>query len=501
MKLTIRTKLLLGFSFFVAFSLLIQALAFFTIKQYIPNFQTVEAIFILLIIPSAILMLTAYLISGNLTRSIRQFHESVTDVSHGQLHQTNIIKSGDEVEALSVSFAALVEQLIQRENTLKKDKQETDSILQSLTDGVVVLDQENKIMVFNKAAERFIGLTPDLVKGKNVDEILHFFENMETVPFATYNDQSEPMVRKLRDKGITMSNSKGERSTVSVTITPVVFEDKRTGFIITFHDVSKESELEEMKLDFVSMAAHELRTPLTAIRGYADLIEMQNAEDLDETGKELINRLQISSANLGNLIDNLLSVSRIERNMFSVDAKPVDLTKTIAGVIDNLRQTAETKQQKIAFNKPHELPVVLADSFRIGQVLANLVANAINYTQVGGLITVGIEKKEGILEVSVSDNGPGIPSEALKKLFTKFFRVSGALEQGSKGTGLGLFISKSIINMHNGKIWVDSELGKGSRFAFTLPLANTQDIATYQQSAMKNDLTVKNGQGIIIKRT
>jgi signal transduction histidine kinase len=130
-----------------------------------------------------------------------------------------------------------------------------------------------------------------------------------------------------------------------------------------------------------------------------------------------------------------------------------------------------------------------------------LVANAINYTQEGGTITVDVRKVEGFLEVSVSDNGQGIPAEALKKLFTKFFRVSGALEQGSKGTGLGLFISKSIINMHNGKIWVESEIGKGSKFIFTLPLAGTQDIANYQLSSAKSDLTVKNGQGIIIKKT
>lgn len=500
MKFTIRTKLLLGFSFFVAFSLLIQSLAYLTIKQYIPNFQAVEAFFLLLIIPTALLLVTAFVISGSLTRSIRQLHQSVTDVSQGQLHPTIVIKSGDEIEALSVSFASLVEQLLQRENTLKKEKQETETILQSLTDGVVVLDEKSNVIMFNKAAERFTGLSIDLVKGKHVDEVLHFFENMETIPFATYNDQSEIMVRKMREKGLTMSNSRGEKSNVSITIAPVVFQDQRTGFIVAFHDVSKETELEEMKLDFVSMAAHELRTPLTAIRGYADLIEMQNAEDLDDSGRELINRLQISSANLGNLIDNLLSVSRIERNMFSVDAKPVDLTKTVAGVVDNLRQTAETKKQKIVFNKPHELPVVLADSFRIGQVLANLVANAINYTQEGGLITVDIEKKDSFLEISVSDNGPGIAPEPLKKLFTKFFRVSGALEQGSKGTGLGLFISKSIITMHKGKIWVDSEVGKGSRFAFTLPLAGTQDIADYQQASAKNDLTVKNGQGIIIRK-
>jgi len=150
---------------------------------------------------------------------------------------------------------------------------------------------------------------------------------------------------------------------------------------------------------------------------------------------------------------------------------------------------------------PHELPVVLADAFRVGQVLLNLIANALNYTKEGASITVTAEKKDNLLQVSVADTGQGIPKEAISKLFVKFFRVSGSLKQGSKGTGLGLFISKSIIEMHHGKIWVESELGKGTTFTFVLPIAKPEDITNFQQNANQTDLTVKSQPGIIIRKS
>jgi signal transduction histidine kinase len=150
---------------------------------------------------------------------------------------------------------------------------------------------------------------------------------------------------------------------------------------------------------------------------------------------------------------------------------------------------------------PQDLPVVLADAFRIGQVLLNLIANALNYTKEGAVITVTAEKKDNMLQVSVNDTGQGIPKEAISKLFIKFFRVSGSLKQGSKGTGLGLFISKSIIEMHKGKIWVESELGKGTTFTFVLPIAKPEDITNYQKLSSQPDLTVKSQQGIIIRKS
>lgn len=449
---------------------------------------------------SVLLLLIALVLSENLTRPIRKLQQAAQSIEKGDFNTSILIKSGDEIEALSHSFASMINQLLQREDSLRKEKQETDILLQSLTDGVVGIDTYNSIILFNKAAEKLTGLNATNVIGKKVDDILHFYKQQELVPFAVYSLQEEELVRKLREKGLNMSNENGEKITVAITTAPILIQGLEAGFIITFHDITKEQELEEMKLDFVSMAAHELRTPLTAIRGYASLLEAQNAKDLDPTGKELIKRLVVSSENLGNLIDNLLSVARIERNIFGVEARPVDLTNTIKGVVDGLKQQANTQNKKLSLVMPHDLPVVLADAFRIGQVLLNLVANALNYTKEGATITVSAEKKDNLLQVSVADTGQGIPKEAISKLFIKFFRVSGSLKQGSKGTGLGLFISKSIIEMHNGKIWVESEVGKGTTFTFVLPIAKPEDIANYQQNASQADLTVKSQPGIIVRK-
>lgn len=465
----------------------------FGILMYIRN------LFIATLIGSTLfLLLIAFLLSENLTRPIRKLQKAAQQLENGEMNTAIDIKSGDEIETLSHAFATMVNQLLQREASIKQEKRETDTILQSLTDSVIALDQQGLIIAFNKAAEQMTGFTADEMMKKKFDDVLRFYDSQELLYFFTYNQESATLVHQFKDKTLHLVKKSGERASVSLTTSPVVFENQKSGFIMTFHDVSREQELEEMKLDFVSMAAHELRTPLTAIRGYASLLQLQNAKSLDPSGQELINRLVVSSENLGNLIENLLSVSRIERSAFSVDARPVDLSQTIKGVIDNVRPQATTKKQTITLLVPDELPVVIADVFRIGQVILNFVANAVNYTQEGGSITIKAARKDKNLVISVSDTGRGIPPDALAKLFTKFFRVSGSLEQGAKGTGLGLYISKSIIEMHKGKIWVESEVGKGTTFAFSLPIASPEDISAYEHA--KTDLTAKTGQGMIMRK-
>lgn len=512
MKFTIRIKLLIGFALVLLLFASIQAFTFNLTNHYITsqigNAQDAQAygflsymrniFFVSLGGSIVILFLISFILSENLTRSIRKLQKSAQMLEKGQLNATLDIKSGDEIETLSHSFATIVNQLLQRDESLQREKREMETLMQSLTDGVVAVDQQGAIVVFNKAAEKISGFAAFNAFGKTIDSVLRFYDGPMVVPFMVYNQQSQVMVKKLKDKGLHLSKQDGQKVSLSLTISPFFFENQKSGFIITFHDISREQELEEMKLDFVSMAAHELRTPLTAVRGYASILQMQNAKDLDESGQDLIKRLVVSSENLGNLIENLLSVSRIERSAFTVDVRPVDLTKTVRNVIDNVRPQAYTKKQTINEYIPDELPVVFADAFRIGQVILNFVANAVNYTQEGGSITIKAEQVDNSVKISVSDTGRGIPKEALDKLFTKFFRVSASLEQGAKGTGLGLYISKSIIEMHKGKVWVESELGKGATFAFTLPIANPADIAKYQQS--KTSLTPQMGQVIMGKK-
>jgi two-component system phosphate regulon sensor histidine kinase PhoR len=249
------------------------------------------------------------------------------------------------------------------------------------------------------------------------------------------------------------------------------------GAIITISDVSKERELEEMKIDFVSMAAHELRTPITSARGYLSLIQDECLDKLSPEQKSYIDKAFISSTQLASLVDNLLAVSRIERGAVNLQIVPANWSKIVKDCLNNFLPLAREKKIKLSVKIPEKLLQVLVDEFRISEVLSNLLANALAYTKAGGSVKVEIEVNNKEIVTHVLDTGIGIPAEALPRLFTKFFRVSGALEQGSKGTGLGLYISKAIVEMHRGKIWVESKLGEGSTFSFSIPtVQNRQKI-------------------------
>ncbi len=397
--------------------------------------------------------------------------------------------------ALSIFLGALTLYIINRSysNGIKKAQ---ETIIESINNGIIGVDTNRNIIMANTAFTKLVKMPKEKILGQHVDTIMKLYGGQTLVPFEIYSQPSEATSRN----GVKLRDAEGEIP-LSLTISPYVFGDQKKGFLITTHNLSQEHQLEEMKVDFVSMAAHELRTPLTAIRGYASLLQMHYSAHLEEAAKELLTRLIVSTTNLTNLIDNLLSVSRIERNNLTIDTKPIELNIIVNDIFESFRQQAQTRKQTFTLSMPEHLPPVMADPFRIGQVFINLIGNAITYTQEGGAISVTVLVRDRYLEVAIQDNGEGIPAEALPRLFTKFFRVSGSLEQGSKGTGLGLYITKSIIEMHKGKIWAESTINKGSIFTFTLPIATQDEITKQKEHPMNDFLTVKNGQGIIVKKT
>jgi len=373
------------------------------------------------------------------------------------------------------------------------------SIFSSLNEAAIVLDSKGNILLLNERAEKLIAITSQNAIGKHVDSVLKLYTDQTVIPYSLYGLANSKDKKQNFTFSLQLDN--GNRTEVLITVAKNII-GKSNQTLITLLDTSQEKQLEEMKVDFVSMAAHELRTPLTAIRGYASLLQMHYATKLDESAKELLTRLLVSTTTLTNLIDNLLSVSRIERNDLIVEQKPLDLGIIVKDIFNSYRQEALTRKQQFFLNLPENLPQVMADPFRIGQVFINLISNAITYTPEGGKVTISVSIKSDHLEVTIQDTGEGIPKEAMPRLFTKFFRVSGSLEQGSKGTGLGLYITKSIVELHKGKIWAESAMGKGTTFTFTIPIATeeqkTQDKLRNSNSAF---LTVKNGQGIIIRNS
>ena len=256
----------------------------------------------------------------------------------------------------------------------------------------------------------------------------------------------------------------------------------KLGCILILHDLSKEEELEQMKFDFVSMASHELKTPLTSIIGYLAVFLNEYKSKLPKEEFNLLNRSLVSAQQLLRLIQNLLSVNKIEKEQLSVSLEPLDYYLILSKAVEDLRSQANLKNIVLTLIPPKSpLPKVLADPLRIGEVITNLVANAINYTGAGGKVDIFTHVSPNEIITSVSDTGVGIPKEAIPHLFNKFFRVSNELQKADKGTGLGLYIAKSIIEKLHGKIWVESEVGVGSKFCFTLP------ILTQSKSVLDSD--------------
>ncbi len=392
--------------------------------------------------------------------------------------------------------------LDKRSKEINVEKNKFYTILSSINDGVLVLNTSHMISFGNKEMEKISDRNVQELIGKDITSLGIQTSDGQVLTnsfiFDTKNHTNNSFYYIGNKLQIIKKN--GEKNYLSLTALKVdEGELLDIDCICVVHDITTEMQKDDTKLDFVSMAAHELRTPLTIIRGYSALL-IQKSKNFDSETIDFINRLEVSSRNLADLIDNLLSVSRIEHNTFKIEKIPVNLRKTIVDIVRDLQEQAKIKNQNLELFIPDSLPFVIADELRIRQVLVNLIANSINYTQVNGHITVTVTLKDSYLSVSVTDTGVGIPQEALPKLFTKFFRVSGQLEQGSKGNGLGLFICKSIIEMHNGKISVNSEYGKGTTFMFELPVASIEDIAKFRNTISQSMLTDVSRKGIIINK-
>jgi signal transduction histidine kinase len=231
-------------------------------------------------------------------------------------------------------------------------------------------------------------------------------------------------------------------------------------------------EVNQLKSEFVSLVSHELRTPLTAISGYLDLLlEAQGAQSTAKQ-QELLAVVKRNAERLVKLIDDLLDLSRIESGKVELRATAVDSVALITEVVSFLRPQIEAKGQQLSFDRPATLPAVAGDVERIRQILINLLSNAHKYTPEGGQIRLSARAEDGWVRIDVQDNGLGLAPEEQAHLFDRFFRAQQPATQGVEGTGLGLPITRLLVEMHGGRISVTSAPGEGSTFSFTLPVAD-----------------------------
>ncbi len=326
------------------------------------------------------------------------------------------------------------------------------AILQSIADGVIVVDREGRIILANPASQQILGTAREELEGRFTSELPGLFQPGGL--FAQENPRFELMDRYIH-----------------VSSTPVITDAGETlGQVYVLRDITREVEADRAKSEFISTVSHELRTPLTSIKGYVDLILLGSVGEITPMQRNFLEVVRSNSNRLVDLINDLLDISRIETGRIVLSPEPISIFDVVEEVIESARAEIERKQLTLEVRVPPDLPLVHADRKRIIQVLTNLVSNAYKYTREGGRVEISARCENGFLTVSVSDTGVGISKEDQKRLFTRFFRADNPLRDEVGGTGLGLAISKSFVEMHGGKMWVDSELNVGSTFSFSLPL-------------------------------
>lgn len=410
--------------------------------------------------------------------------KATQNFAEGNFNQRVDIRSGDEFEEIGKSFNNTALKISQTFQTLERSaevaisqKNKISEVLSSIVDGIIVLDFNKNVTVSNKAAWEITGFTEQEVQGQAIDKFIHLFIDKEEINSNSYCQVNF-------NKPVTLVGKNGRQTKVNLMSAKMEGTvQNNLSCILILHDLSKEEELERMKLDFVSMASHELKTPLTSIIGYLSVFSSENKEKIAKEDMDLIGRALIASQQLQILVQNLLNVNKIEREQLSVFVQPLDYLPILTKTVEDIRSQAVEKNISLNFNPSASIPKILADPIRTAEVLTNLLVNAINYTPSGGTVSLSIEASPNEVTTMVSDSGIGIPKEAIPHLFNKFFRVSNQLQQANKGTGLGLYISRSIVEKSGGKIWVDSEPEKGSKFYFTLPLAERKSAGSFSNGS------------------
>lgn len=403
-------------------------------------------------------------------------------IGEGDFTARTIVRRHDEIGLLGRSINAMGESLEALVARIDEQRTRLEIILNSTTESILAIDKNNKVVMANKAASELSQSTLEGMIGRPINEVFAWQQRGQ--PIAIYYDT--PDVRTYPNLQYTSPD--GTLHYLKLIIAKIQNADPaaKAQAIVTIHDETKSRELDDMKIDFVSMAAHELRTPLASLRGYLELVNFKEGQRMSEESQHHIRQALKSTADLGGLINNLLDVTRIERGALVVTPEKIDLTELVTHAMTDMRFNAEGKKITLTFTSSSETRFVHADAIAIREVINNLLTNAIKYTGESGKVDVEILDAPDKFTVKVHDNGIGIPPRALDHLFTKFYRVHGGLDSGSNGTGLGLYIAKSIVERHHGTIGVESEEGVGSTFWFTLPRHQETDGIDANEAANNN---------------
>lgn len=352
-----------------------------------------------------------------------------------------------------------------------------EAIIYSIRDAVLVVDAYDKLLMANEAAGKLFGFDFKASQRKPVaDLIVESRGDSSKKEFVEFLRQTGNSKARGKRREITFSDGENPKTFECIVSCVYDHEDEVCGVVAVLHDITREKEISQMKSDFVSHVSHELKTPLASITAYSEMLADGEASD-EETRREFYSVIQTQAQRLNRLIEDILNVSRIESGLIKVSKEAVSLTILVEEQMQMMRAYAEEKGIEIIGQKPIVFDQVYVDRDMVSQVIVNLLGNAVKYTPSGGTVTVKTEVDEAskIARVSITDTGVGIPEDEVEHVFDKFYRVEANKNQ-AKGTGLGLNLVKQIVaKVHDGRVFVSSEQGRGSTFGFELPLASEQE--------------------------
>ena len=347
----------------------------------------------------------------------------------------------------------------------KEDNMLTEAIINNFIDGLIILDKDGKIVKVNSQIEDTFLLKAKQLEGKDIRELK---EN------PLFSKAVDLILDKKGIKEVKRAEfSPQEKVTIELTSIPIISKGEKKGYLLMFHDVSRQKLIEKLKTEFVTLSAHQLRTPLSGIKWNLKMLIDGSFGELTKEQKEFLEKTYRANERMIKLVNDLLDVTKIEEGRYLYYTKKENIIEIAEKVIEPLKTKIKQKNLGFKFLKPEgKIPGLSMDKEKIAICIQILLVNAITYTNPGGEVTISIKydknKKEVLL--AVRDTGIGIPKDQQKRIFTKFYRASSAMRMETVGSGLGLYITKNIIETHKGKIWFESEEGKGSTFYFTLPV-------------------------------
>lgn len=421
-----------------------------------------RAMYGLLMVGVAMAIVFVGIISRSILQPLRTLTQSAREIERGNLDLVVPVHSQDEVGQLAEAFYSMAAHLREFRRSdrarLVRTQRTTQLALDSLPDAVAIISPEGKVELANETAQKLFGLKPETdVATAQINGLVELCQR------ASQDDRS--LQSRGYESAIQIFDGR-ERFFLPQAV-PIIDEDRQlVGVTLVLADVTNLRHLDEMKSGLLSVVSHELKTPLTSIRMAAHLLLEERVGPLNGEQAELLIAARDDSERLYQIIENLLDMSRIESGRALMELHPILPDQLVFHAIESVVVSFRGKGVALEGDVPPDVPPVMADSARIGHVLLNLLNNALKYTPGGGRVEVEAQTEESSVRFTVEDTGVGIPIEHLPRIFDRFYRVPG--QMGESGAGLGLAIAKEVVEAHGGSITVESRVGMGSKFSFTL---------------------------------